>query len=229
MWLFFPSVPGLEESSSDSDLFSRLEQSVTWRGKCMPLRYWQRAWKTAPWMRLLSGLTYEPSTASHGVELWISSLRDFRVSHSAQQENAVEREILDISGRISPELLKSATQALSSLRTCVSAPSESHSETFEQWALECRRPMQSQPPSWVLLTFGVEFLPSPSAQEYGSNRGGAAGRVGPIRRSLSGLGVKSPVYREWMMGFPTGWTAIGVSAMLSFQQWQREHLLRSRE
>ncbi|HET6481235.1 MAG TPA: DNA (cytosine-5-)-methyltransferase, partial [Actinoplanes sp.] len=34
---------------------------------------------------------------------------------------------------------------------------------------------------------GATILPTPAASAYGSNQGGAAGRVGPVRRSLDGL------------------------------------------
>jgi hypothetical protein len=42
--------------------------------------FWSRAWKTAPWIRRLSGTTLPPSTAARGAASWIASLRDFRVS-----------------------------------------------------------------------------------------------------------------------------------------------------
>jgi hypothetical protein len=76
----------------------------------------------------------------------------------------------------------------------------------------------------------------PTASRYGSNRGGAAGRVGPVRPSLNTLALASPSGRlsqamptpgpasspadptspprfqlnpsfvEWLMGLPEGWT-----------------------
>lgn len=52
------------------------------------------------------------------------------------------------------------------------------------------------------------LLPTPTASSYGSCRGGGAGRVGKWRKSLDGLGIKNPTYREWMMGFPLEWTAV---------------------
>lgn len=59
----------------------------------------------------------------------------------------------------------------------------------------------------------THFIPTPTAQDYGSNKGGAAGRTGPERPSLSTLarawglsGRQSlaAIY-EHMMGFPIGW------------------------
>lgn len=50
-------------------------------------------------------------------------------------------------------------------------------------------------------------LPTLTAQPYGSNRGGAAGRTGPARPSLQGVmgGRLNPDWCLWFMGFPKGW------------------------
>lgn len=68
------------------------------------------------------------------------------------------------------------------------------------------------------------MLPTPTAQLYGSNQGGAAGRTGPKRLSLEGrTGGVFIALREWMMGMPIGWTASEPLEMLKFQQWLRSH------
>jgi hypothetical protein len=48
-----------------------------------------RIWKQDGWIRRLSGLTLEPSTAQAGVEQWIASRLDIPASHSASQERNV--------------------------------------------------------------------------------------------------------------------------------------------
>jgi hypothetical protein len=55
-----------------------------------------------------------------------------------------------------------------------------------------------------------KLLPTLSASTYGSNQGGAAGRVGPVRKSLRGLvgGSLSPQWCEHFMGFQKDWTAL---------------------
>src|SRR5208337_1025477 len=55
-----------------------------------------------------------------------------------------------------------------------------------------------------------KLLPTLSASTYGSNQGGAAGRVGPVRKSLRGLagGSLNPQWCEHFMGFPKDWTAL---------------------
>lgn len=63
-------------------------------------------------------------------------------------------------------------------------------------------------------------LPTPTASLYGTNRGGAAGRTGKIRPSLESLtGGPWISFREWMMGWPLGWTASEPLATDRYQQW----------
>ena len=63
-------------------------------------------------------------------------------------------------------------------------------------------------------------LPTPTAARYGSNRGGANGRTGKIRPSLEALtGGPWISFREWMMGWPLGWSGSAPLATDRFQQW----------
>jgi len=60
------------------------------------------------------------------------------------------------------------------------------------------------------------LLPTPTATPYGTNQGGGAGRVGPVRASLDTLaknqgGKLHPASVEQMMGFPIGWTDLELS------------------
>jgi hypothetical protein len=75
------------------------------------------------------------------------------------------------------------------------------------------------------------WLPTPSASSYGYNQGGSAGRVGKKRYSLDSLakldGLDPLPLREWMMGWPQGWTALEPLETAKFQQWQRSHGLFS--
>jgi hypothetical protein len=66
---------------------SRIAPLHTLSGKHTPPASWSRAWKKAPWMAHLSGLTYSPSTVQLGVEQWIASLRDSRAKTYPLQEN----------------------------------------------------------------------------------------------------------------------------------------------
>lgn len=93
----------------------------------------------------------------------------------------------------------------------------------------------------------AETWPTPTAESYGTNQGGAMGRIGPMRPSLdtmarSGLcpGLPdpptephgsasspnapislrlSPRFVEWLMGFPMGWTSPWPTATTGFGAW----------
>ena len=67
-----------------------------------------------------------------------------------------------------------------------------------------------------------ENLPRPRASD--ADRGGSAGRTDKVRPSLETLtGGPWISFREWMMGWPIGWTALEPLAMAKFQQWQQWH------
>lgn len=102
-WLY---VPDMEDSSLRSDLCSETISalSVTWRGITYRLEYLQRAWRTKPSIRRLSGMTLQPSTATAGVERWISSQQDSPASRLVLRVSDSAPPMSDGFGRISPEL-----------------------------------------------------------------------------------------------------------------------------
>ena len=55
-------------------LFLELGQSVSWRGKLQRPQSWRRVCATAPCMKLLSGVTLQPSTAARLMAVWMESL-----------------------------------------------------------------------------------------------------------------------------------------------------------
>lgn len=73
------------------------------------------------------------------------------------------------------------------------------------------------------------MLPTSYAKTYGYNKSGAAGHVGKARPSLEtqakdrGLGQAVLTLREWMMGWPIGWTALEPLETDRFRQWQQQH------
>lgn len=126
-------------------------------------------------------------------------------------------------------------------------------------------PSMQKWPAHRRLTTQLALLPTPTASSYGTNQGGAAGRVGKVRHNLektaqmAGLlptpvardhrhggpadsrkrqgspplnevahqsGLTGGVFialREWMMGWPLGWSACEPLATGRFPQWQRSH------
>ena len=92
-WLF---VPDLEGSNSESASPDPTRAASLWsRGKPMPPQYWQRAWKTKAWIRRLSGLILEPSTADRGVASWIASLAATRARTPALQASRQDLTVTD--------------------------------------------------------------------------------------------------------------------------------------
>lgn len=67
-------------------------------------------------------------------------------------------------------------------------------------------------------------LPTPLASLSGSNRGGGSVRTGKIRPGLDTLtGGPWIALREWMMGWPIGWSACEPLATGRFRAWLRSH------
>src|SRR3990167_731674 len=125
VWLY---VPGSAASNSECDLHSDavIASSATLRGTPMRPRSWRRAWRTAPWIRRLSGMTLSPSMAAAGVERWISSLRDSPAPPSPSPDYDVGPTTSDGSGMTSRESSARSSQRGSTSRTCPgsSAPTD---------------------------------------------------------------------------------------------------------
>lgn len=112
MWLLIPSLnpsteldsaPARADSNSDlKSLFPDTGASVWWNGKSRSPADLRRAFLKDQSLKLLSGMTLPPSTASRGVELFQSFLRASLASRSASPENEKEPATNDGFGPISP-------------------------------------------------------------------------------------------------------------------------------
>jgi hypothetical protein len=202
MWILPPSMSSrysAEPGDSISALdwrYQALARSVTSKGKLIPAQYWQRAWKTAGWIRRLSGRMLLPSMAARGAELWIASLADGRVRTLASQAKAAEspKESAPVYGENSLASFAKWDRALSCWKTSQLSLIEDSTSSSETWPISgtlrngtCLARTRSE-----RLTSATDcsFWPTPTAQNYGSNQGGAAGRTGPIRYSLDSLARK---------------------------------------
>jgi len=86
VWLYLPVSVGLNsEYNSPCHL---VEPFVMSRGKPMLPRSLSRKWKKDGFMKRLSGLTLSPSTASLGLEKWISSVPDSLASLGVKPVNS---------------------------------------------------------------------------------------------------------------------------------------------
>lgn len=142
-WLY---VPGLEGSNSDSSSPSpTIELYVTLSGKPSPRPPSWHAWKTRPWMKLLSGTISQPSQAQNGVEQWISSLQASRANHGPSQENSKKPTIIDGSGPISHGSFAKWDHSSSSWKTSQVSFVEELNTFLGTW------------PQWGLMQNGVCF------------------------------------------------------------------------
>lgn len=128
-----------------------------------------------------------------------------------------------------------------SLKSSVHLPSSGMTLSGECWGLGTSAPRTDATVfgSWptTTTTRGTEHAPSMlkwpahrkmfatlAAHLYGNNVGGAAGRTGKVRESFErDVGMFSLTLREWMMGWPIGWTELQPLATDRFQEWLRWH------
>src|SRR6266568_2718300 len=116
--------------------------SVMRKGTPMLPRSWRHACKTDSWMKRLSGMTSEPSTADAGVESFISSLLDTPAPPCPPLGSASASATPDGSGPRSQELSLSAGLHTSSSKTSAAifdSPSTMFGLTWEQWATSVRQ------------------------------------------------------------------------------------------
>lgn len=190
-WLY---VPGLEGSNLASEwLFQGLALSVTWKGKRMQRQFWFREWEKGTWMRHLSGVMHTPSTRHRGVARWILSLLGTRASRSQQQ--APERALMTSGGsgraygksfaKWAPAACLWKTSQLTFL-----GRSDEYSETWPRaGGLRNGTAFQRQPVApRISAIVSSCSLPTPTAQRYGSQQGGAL--PGPQRYSLDTMATR---------------------------------------
>lgn len=149
MWIYVPSAnsPSVPEEpalilASDWRCLA-LSRSVMWRSKPIPSEGWLRVWKKVPWVRHLFGQMCEPSTASRGVEQWISSWADTPASPSASPGSSAAPTTPDTYGPASPGSSMSVDLESASLKTWATTfgldTSQLSSPTSNALATESRR------------------------------------------------------------------------------------------
>lgn len=163
-----------------------------------------RGWLTRPWIAHLSGTISQPSMAARGADSWISSLRGSRASPTARPAGGAATPTSERSGPTSSASSASASRLRSSSRTsrATSVTSPLFGENYEQWASDSLRLSYIPPTNSERSTDGsgcLFSLPTPTANSYGTNQGGAAGRTGPVRPSLETMvrTLPSPQARDW--------------------------------
>ena len=227
-WLY---LPGVEDSNSDSPLRSELitEQSPTLKGNVRPLRSWLRTWNAGGWIRLLSGMTLQPSQAMSLAHSWITSTlsqRDSLASRGQSQETEREPMTNDGSGlsysdwfaRYDPEASSWRTSQVSFMEelntfseTWPRSGSLRNGEVSERQTL-AHHTEESESSSWA----------TPTGRDYkdGSNpsdkvpTNALLGRQAPRtpmpgNKSMNNTSLRlNPKFVEWLMGWPEGWVGL---------------------
>lgn len=162
-WLYVPSpfVPAPEGSISESaSLDPTRAASLTWRGKQAQPQAWSRAWKRGGFIRLLSGLTCEPSMLEHGAAQWIASCRAIPAKETASpgSGSAPTTTAGCSTGRSRSSIKAGLTP--SSARTCRGTSpgnSQSQSRHWSDWAAALR------------AEFSARARPEPATDASGSS------------------------------------------------------------
>ena len=247
-WLY---VPELADSNSDlAWQFPTSEPFVSWRGKPMPLQFWQRAWAKGGWIKLLFGMTSPPSTLDRGAEKWISSLVDTHANHSPSQENEKVSSIHDTFGPTLHESSESVNPYKCSwkmLEDISNSASEKSLRTYDEWTTTLRRAcllrrrwghrtkecgcMHWPTPDASLgigfVTVEMDRVSATNKEKTGKRPSGS--RIGSSLRWDKRIvfvdsGLVNPTWCEWyLMGWPKDWTALKPLGTESFRLWQRTH------
>lgn len=136
-----------------------------------------------------SPVTEISALSTRQLDLLMSSAAGSPVRTSASPERVLGSPVLARDyGRSTPELLARLDRDSSSWRTSQLSLLGGLTEFSETWPRSglMRNGTAYRLPPLVPLTDATEsgLLPTPAATSYGSNQGGAAGRVGPVRESL---------------------------------------------
>ena len=183
MWLYVPpqflpctsASPGeasacaqASEGSTSASTLSNpaIAQSLTWRGKPAPLPLWSRRWKAGGFIRRLSGLTLEPSTAARGAAAFISSLPEIPASRTALPDAGSARPTTGSSSISLSGWWRSAGLCVSSARTSRGTPTDSSacsSRHWKAWAIAVRSEYSARP-GLALPTSGNDFSSWPTSR-----------------------------------------------------------------
>jgi hypothetical protein len=206
-WLYVPpsmcsaSAPASAGSSSASELPNpERAASCTWRGKPQPPRAWSRAWKRGGFIRLLSGLTQEPSTLDRGVASWIASLQEIRANPIASLASAAARATTAGSSTSFSASSTSAGLRVSSARTSQGTPAGSSKPSSRHWSgwATALRAEYSQRPRSVPATdaSASSSWPTATVGDGAQTANATAGRSDPNSSHHSGVTL-TDAFRMW--------------------------------
>ena len=182
MWLYVPSVclPESADLTLALDSPETIAPFVTSKGKFIQPASLQRAWRTKLWMKRLSGLILQPSTARRGVDAWISLLpaRPANPTVSPEQKKDSTTSEAAPSSSISPGSSEKSGHPWSSWKTSASGSQvdifETSDSAYQDWVTESRRRSMSLRAALERRIAGSEFSSWPTATvaDSGGSRAG---------------------------------------------------------
>ena len=200
-----------------------IQSSLLVKSKPSPLRTWLRRWKPTSFLPHLFIRILKPCQHTSFETELTSSLAVIRVSPFQQQESDSERMTQDTCGLTSGDTLNQLDLFAASSRMLKDTSVSDSEKSLQTWkaSVISQRGEYSQRVRLALLTRESEstFWPTPAARDY---KGAvlpetlAAKNRNPMTNSLpdaiqhkSGSGSPNPIFVEWLMGLPTGWTELG--------------------
>ena len=197
MWIHVPSLASVqdtEELNLDSRQLSLLEQFATWKTKSVSQRSWLHVWKTEPSIRLLYGLTLEPSTLNRGATKWISSLEDSPVNHTQLPGNKREKTTQGNSAEKSSELPKDLGTQLSFSKMFLESLDTTgipYDPNYERWVMKLRKDYsQRQKQAHLINDSDSSSWPTASARDYKGNEGTVTFKNGRFVRTSNTTGTE---------------------------------------
>lgn len=222
MWLYIPRGYCLSSQESVDSIaryglfFQNVELFVTSSGKPTPRPYSWQGWKTRPWMKLLYGVTLQPSTVKASMDSWTQSLSVSPVPTSQLLENRKEsrgeNKAQDQDSSLKPaELFAKYDQGTFLSKTSqdsfLTDSCQSYSESFPKWGSmhngECFRQemwvapiLEKESSSWATPNT-MDHLPQRSPEALSKRANGVRKgrrRPGNLREQVDPEAVR--IYEE---------------------------------
>ena len=210
-WLFSQALGEayLGDTSLDGEQSVPLNGNNTQQAYCAPD-------KMTKFSRLSRfGMTYKPLTESRGEELLTLYLVDFHAKTSAQRGGGRELPESDqVCGntwqgslaRLDPNTFLWKTAQSSLLEDL-----ELSLQTFPKWGLMQNGALYQLPTLVQTISergFGLGQYVTPTTRDYKGMSGSGFRERHGINHNLADClgGVPNPMFSEWLMGFPPGWT-----------------------
>lgn len=182
------------------------------------------------------GLTLRLLTVAHGVELLTSYLAAFPARTSVQpapaQELTVSAAASGLTWRGSFARFDHEASTWKTVQCSLLGDSDEFSETWPRWGsmrngVSYLRPIPALPTCesesglWPTLTASI-------GKKCGGRHKGKADTLASRLAETEGLSTTStgrvnPTWSEWLMGFPSGWSAIAPLETLRFREWRQQH------